>query len=171
MPAADQPHAGLAARAAHEFRQYVAVALYLFVCFAAVLFYKAAVLRMYGLAFTPLGLAAVKALILGKFMLIGHALHVGEQLKHTSLIYRLLFRSFVFLLMLLVLSIAEEMIRAMIEGVPVAASLDNFAGGTWQQVLAVCFLMWLVLLPYFAFRMVDEVLGEGSLRRMFFARR
>ena len=28
--------------------------------------------------------------------------------------------------------------------------------------------MWLILLPYFAFRLVDAMLGEGTLRRMFF---
>ena len=125
MPAGNQPHASLAARAAHEFRQYVAISVYLFVCFAAVLFYKDAVLNAYGFKVTLYGLAAVKAVIMAKFMLVGHALRVGERFQHRALIYPLLFRSFVFLVMLLVLSLIEEAIKGMIEGHSLAESLAD----------------------------------------------
>ena len=40
-------------------------------CFAAILLYKSAILSSIGEHFLPLGLAAGKALILGKFVLLG----------------------------------------------------------------------------------------------------
>jgi hypothetical protein len=46
--------------------------------------------------------------------------------------------------------------------------LSDIAGGSWLQIAATCLLLWLILLPYFAFRQISEVLGQGNLRRMFF---
>ena len=50
----------------------------------------------------------------------------------------------------------------------VAESLSEIAGGTWLQILATSLLLWLILLPYFAFRQIGERLGKGSLRWMLF---
>lgn len=158
----------LTQRAARELRHYIAIAAYLYVCFGAVLFYKAAVLQAAGVPFAPYGLAAIKALIMAKFMLIGHALHVGEAFGRKPLIYPVLYRSFVFLLMLLGLSVIEEIVRGLIAQRSLSESLAGFGGGTVLQVLATSLLMWLCLLPYFAFRQLAETLGEDRLRQMFF---
>ena len=158
---------GLTRRATAEFRRYIAIAAYLYVCFAAVLLYKSAVLQAHGIAYAPYGLAAVKALIMAKFMLIGHALHVGEAFKSKPLVYPVLYRSFVFLFMLLGLSVLEELIRGAIADRSLAESLSGFAGGTVLQVLATTLLLWLCLLPYFAFRQLAETIGEDRLLRMF----
>jgi hypothetical protein len=34
-----------------------------------------------------------------------------------------------------------------------------------------CALLWLILLPYFAFQQISEVLGEGRLRQILFGKR
>lgn len=164
----EQPKPGtLKQRAAAEVRSYLAIAAYLYVCFAAILLYKTAILQAHGVEYAPWGLAAVKALIMAKFMLIGHALHVGEAFEHKPLIYAVLYRSFVFLLMLLGLSVIEEIVRGLVVHHSLMQSLAGFAGGTLLQVLATCLLMWLALLPYFAFRQLAEELGDDRLRRMF----
>jgi len=171
MSAEEKSHAGLKARAAHELREYLMISLYLFICFGAILLYKAAVLRSVGIPTTLYGLAAVKALVMGKFILLGHAAHVGERFKRRALIYPVLYKSFVFLLMLFVLNVIEEALRGWIEGKSLRAALAGFGGGSWEQILAACLLMWLILLPYFAVRDISAALGEGELRRMFFVGR
>ena len=60
----------LARRARNELIEYLAIAAYLAVCFGALLFYKATILESEGIGFAHLSLAIVKALILGKFVLI-----------------------------------------------------------------------------------------------------
>jgi len=40
-----------------------------------------------------------------------------------------------------------------------------------EEILAGYLIILLVLIPYFAFRVLDEVLGEGRLVRMFFVER
>ena len=149
--------------------QFAIVTTYLYICFTAILFYKAAVLQAQNISFEPYGLAAIKALILGKFMLIGHAVGLGERYAHKPLIYPVLHKTVVFLVLLAAFTIVEEAIAGVIHGRTLTESISGIAGGTWLQVLATCLLMLLILLPYFAFRQIGEYLGEGSMRRMFFA--
>jgi hypothetical protein len=40
-----------------------------------------------------------------------------------------------------------------------------------EETLAGYLVMLVVLIPYFAFRVLDEALGEGRLTRMFFVER
>jgi hypothetical protein len=155
-------------RLAHELQEYAGISLYLYVCFGAVLLYKASVLDAHGLGYAPYGLAAAKALILAKFMLVGHALRIGERHGHRPLIYPVLHKSVVFLAVLVVLTCVEEAVVGVIHGRTVVQSVSGIAGGTWPQIAATCLLLWLILLPYFGFRQIGEVLGEGRLRRMFF---
>lgn len=162
-------HARLSHRIAHEVKQYAAISLYLYVCFAAVLFYKAAALQAQGIEYAPYGVAVIKALILAKFLLIGHAIGVGDRYGHRRLIFRVLQQSLVFLVVLVVLMVAEETIRGLVAGRTLIASVEAIAGGTWLQFAATCLLMWLVLLPYFAFRQVGQIIGEDKLRDMFLA--
>ena len=171
MDANARPHGSVKQRVEHELKEFAAIALYLYICFAAILFYKAAVLQAEGIGYAPYGVAAVKALILGKFVLIGHAAHVGERYGHKPLIYPILYQSGVFLAMLVALTVVEEAIVGLIHGRTIAQSIADIAGGTWAQIAATCLLLWLILLPYFGFRQIGTVLGDGQLRRMLFLRR
>ena len=98
-------------RIADEFVEYVVIAAYFCVCFSAILFLKASVLKEQGIAFEPFGFAAIRALILAKFASIGHALHVGERFKNKPLVWPTLYRSIAFLVLLLALSAAEKVVE------------------------------------------------------------
>jgi hypothetical protein len=82
MEAEAQPLTGrhkLGHKLAHEMKVYAGISLYLYVCFGAILLYKMSVLEAHDLSYAPYGLAAAKALILGKFLLLGQAIHIGER--------------------------------------------------------------------------------------------
>ena len=53
----------------------------------------------------------------------------------------------------------------------VAASLGELFGAKLYETLAGIVILLLVLIPYFAFHVLDETLGEGRLARMFFVER
>ena len=160
----------LAQRAAKEVRELVVIALYLFICFAAVLYLKASILAEYGIPFAPLGLAAVKALVCAKFVSIGNLLHLGEKrgFKARPLIWQTLYRSIVFLILLLVLNALEEVIVGLLHHRTAAASLAGLGGGTLNQLIATSLVGFLVLVPFFAFRTLGEAVGESNLVRAFF---
>ncbi len=58
----------------------------------------------------------------------------------------------------------------MIHSRPVTEAVEGLGGGTAYQMAATVAIMLLILVPYVAFHALDEVLGEGSLGRLLFAR-
>ncbi len=164
--AAEKP--SIKKRAADELREFLIISAYLYVCFTALTFFKAAVLHAHDIPFAPFGLAAVKALICAKFVSIGHALHLAERHKNQALIWPTLHKSLAFLVLLLVLNVLEEVIVGYLHHRPVQELVLDVAGGTLQQLIAASFVMLLILIPFFAFRSLGEVVGERTLLRLFF---
>jgi hypothetical protein len=160
--------APLRERAVGEVRDFAIVALYLYVCFTALAYLKFAILQAHGIAFAPFGFAAVKALICAKFVSLGHALHMGERFKKRALIWPVLHKSLVFLLLLLVLNVAEEAVVGWMHGRSLADSLSEIGGGTRDQMIATTIIMLLILIPFFMFRTLTEVIGERTMVRLFF---
>ena len=103
-------------RAGKELKEYAILSLYLYICFSAIMLYTSAVLRAHNIDYEPYGLAAAKALVLAKFMMIGNVLPLGRAFERRPLIYHILFKSAVFLAVLGVLSVLEELIVGVIRG-------------------------------------------------------
>jgi hypothetical protein len=163
--------ATLGQRAVHEFKEMAILAVYLWVTLGAVILMKAAVLHTAGVSFTPWGIAAVKALVLAKFMLVGKAMKIGERYNDRPLIWPTLHKSFAFLVLLVVLTVIEEVVVGLFHHQSVAASLGELTGAKLYETLAGYIIMLLVLIPYIAWGVLDEALGEGRLARMFFVDR
>lgn len=158
-------------RATNELKEFVVVAAYLCVCFTAILYLKASILKAQGIAFAPFGFAVIKALICAKFVSVGHMFHAGERFKSLPLIWPTLYKSLVFLVLLIGLNALEEIVAGRIHHRTVADSLAEFGGGTLDQLIATSIVGLLILIPFFAFRTLGEVVGEENLVRVFFQRR
>jgi hypothetical protein len=174
MPHATHPNASapqkatLAQRARHELLEYFVVSTYLFVCFSSLLFYKSAILRSEGIEFTAFSLALVKALILGKFILLLQGVKVGERGHHRgSLLVDILKTSVLFLMLLVTLNTIEELAVGRFHGRAAVEVLGEMAGGTLTEAVSVCVLLLLVLIPYFSFRGLANRLGDGILWKHF----
>jgi hypothetical protein len=154
-----------------EFTAMAAIAAYLYVCFGSLIIFKSAILRAEGIHYEIWGLAAVKALIMAKFILIGRMLHVGKGYRNKPLIWPTLYLSLTYLIVLLILTTLEELIVGFIHGRAVTDSLNHVAGPTLFQGLAVCLIMFLILVPFSAFTCLSEVLGEREMIRLFFVNR
>ena len=163
-----QPRASIIDRAGHTLKQYAIIFAYLYVCFGAIVLHKASVLHDVGISYAPWGFAAVKAFILGKFMLIGHDIRLGERFKGRPLIYPTLYRSFVFLVFLFLLLAIEEAVAGALHGRSVTESIEDVAGNRLFEILASTLIMFLALVPYFAIRQLAGVLGPDRLARLFF---
>ena len=166
---ADGEAKSLMTRVRHEFVSYLAVSSYLMVWFLAVMFYKATILRSVGVDFAPVGIAVVKALILGKFILVLEAVKLGERrVDGYIIIVQIVKKALLFTLALIVMSVLEELIVGHLHGRGAKEVLTEMAGGSLAQVFATAILMFLVLLPYLAFRRL--ALEVGDLPGMLFAR-
>jgi hypothetical protein len=154
-------------RLAVELREFLVIALYLYIYFGAVIYFKAAILQAHGVDFAPWGIAAVKALICAKFVLVGRMFHLGERYKDLPLIWPTLHKSVVFMLLLVVLNALEEIVAGFIHHRSTADIIANINGGTLDQIVATSVLGMLIFVPFFAFRSLGELLGERNLVRVF----
>jgi len=155
-------------KAGEELTEFIILTAYLYVCFATLIYLKAAILQANGISYTHLGVAVIKAALCAKFMLLGRAFHIGERFKDLPLIVPTLHRSFLFLLLLVVLTFVEEIAVGAIHGRTVLDSISEIGGGTLHQIVATTLILFLILIPYFAFRSLGTIVGDKTLVRLFF---
>jgi hypothetical protein len=155
-------------KAVREFKEMAALALYLYICLGAVLLLKTSILRDVGIDASVWGIAAVKALLLAKFMLIGRALKLGRGFRNGPLIWPTLYHALCFLILLLVLTTIEEIIVGGIHHRPLAESLAHVVGPTVFEGVSICIVLYLILVPYSAFVCLADVFGERETVRLFF---
>jgi len=160
--------APISRRITDELKEFLVIAAYLYVCFTALAYLKAAILQAHGISFAPFGFAAAKAIICAKFMSVGHALRIGERYKTKALIWPTVHKSFAFLVLLLVLSIFEEIIVGVIHHRTFLDSVSSVGGGTLDQLIATIVIMLLILFPFFAFQSLGDIIGRDILFRLFF---
>jgi hypothetical protein len=134
-------------RLREEMRKYLQVSVYLFICFGALLFYKATLLEEAGVRFLPLGVACVKALIVGKFLLIGDAIHSRTHARHGRLARRIATKVLWLLLVLLLLTIAEELLVGWVHGRSLVEMESDFHARSMPELIAEVLLVGLILVP------------------------
>jgi hypothetical protein len=159
------------AKAANELRHLIILTIYLYVTFGALIFYKSAVLQGAGIGWMPSGLAAVKAVLVAKFVLVGSALRISERYQTKPLIWPTLYKSVFFLVVVLILTVIEEAVIGLFHGRTMWDSTAGIGGGTPEQLVATLVIVFFIFFPYFAIRSLREVMGEKALFRLFFVKR
>ncbi|MBV8591342.1 MAG: hypothetical protein JO212_15015 [Acetobacteraceae bacterium] len=129
---------------------------------------KAAILQDVGVNFTIWGVAAVKALLLAKFMLIGRAFNLGRRFRDWPLIWPTLYDALTLLILLLFLTTIEEIVVGAIHHRALSDSLAHVVGPTVFEGVSVWLVLFLILVPYFGFTCLAEALGERETVRLFF---
>jgi len=163
-------HQDLRKRFTHEMKSYLLISAYLVVFLFSFATYRALIMAEYDLGYFQLGWVVVEAMILGKLVLIGEALHVGEKLQDRPLVVSVLWKTFTFSLFVLAFKILEHVASALLHHRPVAEVFD-LSGGRGLEILSRVELMAVAFVPFFAFREIGRVLGEGKLIDMFFRKR
>ena len=158
--------ASIGQRLRAELRRYGLVSAYLYVCFGAILLYKSAILSEVGQHYLPFGVAAVKALVLGKFVLIGEMAGVGSRTGSGGFLPRVARQSLLLLLVLIALTAVEEFVVALIHGRTAGEAASALAGLLRPEVLASTLLMLLILVPLVVVTELSRTLGPGGLRRL-----
>lgn len=158
-------------KAVEEFKAFAALSIYLYICIEAVVLFKGAVLRGAGVDYSIWGIAAVKAMLLAKFMLVGRALNVGKRYRNKPLIWPTLHHALMSLIILLILTTIEELLVGYFPSRTLGASLNHVVGPTFFQGIAICLIMFLILVPYSAYTCLGDVFGEREMFRLFFVDR
>ena len=160
------PRSDLRTRASEELKRYAIISAYLFVCFVVVMLYGDSQSPAKQASWAAAGVALGKALVVGKFVLIGEALKAGTRIGAPTLLHRVAWRSLGLLVVLIVLKLIEELIVGLVHGKAVGVILGELGGQSWLTLLAPVLLMLLILIPMVTASEIDRALGSGGLKRL-----
>ncbi len=104
-------------------------------------------------------------------MLLGEAIKIGGRTTTSPLVWPTLQKALALLAVLIILTAIEEAVVGLFHHKAIAASLGELFGPRLEETIASYVIMLLILIPYCAFRVLGEALGEDRLSRMFFVSR
>ncbi len=168
MKNSDEKQAGMKHKIAHELRKLVAIFVYLAAFFVVFKLYTRLVLAEYQINYFAYGLTLLKALALAKIVLTGEALRLGERFRERPLIIPTFFKTVVFSVFALVFEVVEHLILGLVRGKDLAEISSELLNKGWPHLVAMTMVVFVAFLPFFAFRELERVLGEGKLRDLFF---
>lgn len=150
-----------------ETKKLFGIFIYLWVLLSLFSFHKALVLNEEYLLYDQ-GFALINALVLAKVVLIGEFFRFGDKLTNRPLIYPIIFKSAVFAVLLICFHIVEETLTGVLHGKTPFQSIPSIGGGTLQGILMVGIIMFVALMPFFAFRELDRAIGTRELHKLLF---
>lgn len=158
-------------RVYHAMKDFLVVTVYLWVIFGLFALYKSVILAEDHIPFAAKGFALINALVLAKVMVIAREFHFGEGFDDSPLIYPTLVKSASFSVLLASFKIIEESAVGMYHGKSFQQSIAALGGGTWQGIVCLTLLLFVMLIPFFGFTELQKCLGERRLSDLFFRSR
>jgi hypothetical protein len=151
-----------------EFKSFVYLTLYFTAFLVALTTYKRLVLSDHGISIAEYGISVVEAFILAIALQIGGYLRIGSRLNNRPLIVPALYKALCFIALMLVLALMERLIRGWWSGMSFADLLKNVLAEKWIILSRGLVILFFALIPLFAFREINRVLGADFLRKLFF---
>jgi hypothetical protein len=165
MTSKDPAAPGFRQKAEHELKDFAFISLYLAFFFCALSTYAMLLLKKYEISYLNYSFAIINALIIAKIILIGEMMHLGRGAEAKPLYQAVLYKSFLFGLLIFAFHILEEFIKRLVHGKP--------AGTVWHELnindmIARSIIIFCAFIPLFAFRELGRVMGEEKLHALFF---
>ncbi len=146
-------------RLLEELVKYGYLTAYLWVCFSVLLLFQTTSSDVAGTTF-HFGAALIKALLVGKFLLIGDAIKVGSIARGPTLVHRVVWKSIAFLLILLIFTVIEEIIVGWFHDKTMVQSVVEYFSRPLPVVVAPILIMLLILIPLIAAIELRKTIGE-----------
>ena len=148
----------------HEFKDFVAISIYLAFFFCALATYTMVLLKKYDVSYINYSFAIINALVVAKVLLIGDMAHLGRKSETRPLYLTVLYKSFVFTLLVVAFHFLEEFVKRVIHHEPSGTVLHNTR---WDDLAAKSLIVFAVFIPLFAFRELRRVMGEDTFYALF----
>jgi hypothetical protein len=153
-----------------EFKRFVAIFLYLWVVFALLSIHESIIRALHGLDYEAHTFAVINAFVFAKVLLVGEHFRLGTRFKHKPLIYPVLYKCLVFSVLLTGFHIVEKIVAGVIGGETLRQGLAGVDGRTLVSIVSMSTLAFVMLIPFFAFRELGQLIGQKELRSLFLGR-
>lgn len=157
-------------RAREEIRQFLVLFVYLWVMLGLFVLNESVVARERGIDFSYSGFAVINALVLAKVMLIIEDLGFDRLFKSQPKIWSIVCESILCTALLMAFHVVEHVVVGAFRGESMAASIPSFGGGGTVGVLLVSLIMFVSLVPFFAFKNITRAIGWERMKEILFHR-
>jgi len=171
MGNSEKKAAGWKEKVRHEFIEYWINVIYLTLVFASFTVHQRLVLAVYDITYTNYGFAVIEALVLGKVIMIGDALHLGRGFEAKPLLYPTLYKTVVFTVFVGIFKIIEHAIIVLWNGGAVTEVMVKISEQWLLEVIANSLVVFVAFIPFFAVKEIGRVLGKEKVRSLFFRKR
>ena len=155
-------------RVREEVIEYWLNVVYLTLVFASFTVYQRLVLASHGITYTNYWFALIEGLILGKVIMVGGVPHIGRGLESKPLIYPTLYKTVVFTILVAAFKVIEYTVKGLFAGEGITGGLVELAAKEYHIVLANSLVVFIALIPFFAFKELGRVLGRKKIATLFF---
>ncbi|MGA7578116.1 MAG: hypothetical protein ACLQUW_10365 [Desulfobaccales bacterium] len=154
----------------YEMKEFVMVFLYLAILIGSFNAYKWLLMAEYHVGYFVYGYTLFEALVLAKVIIVGESLGIGERFSNQPLIFSTLYKTLLFILFALAFGILEHLITGFLHGKDVVEVFQGVIRGRYE-ILSRILIMFVALIPFFAFGEAERALKEVNLFELFFRRR
>jgi len=155
-----------------EAKRMLVITVYLWVLFSVFEVHRLAVLRGQHLPYSyRVGFSLINALILAKVILVADALHAGKRSAGATVFAAVMFKSGLFAIILVCFNVVEEVLVSVFHHKTLAESLPEVAGGGLEGQLLVGVMIFVVLIPFFAFVELRRAVGQDAFDDLVFRRK
>jgi hypothetical protein len=144
----------------HELINYWLLVLYLAIFFGVFTTYRRLLLAHYGISYEDYGISVIRALVLGKVILVAETLRLGRGFEEKPLVVPTVYKTFLFTVCMAVFDIAEALVRGLIRGLGPMGAVDEVMSRFHYEWLSRALVLFFALIPLFAVRELRRVLGE-----------
>ena len=167
----DERKGGWKQKIVHEAIEYGINFIYMAFIFAALEWYRRLILVEYQISYLHYGIALIKAAVLAKVVMAGDILRLGRGLEDKPLIFPALYKAFVFTVWVGIFGVFEHTIGGFLHGKGLTEGFYELMSMGGYELFAKCLVTFFAFVPFFAFKELGRVLGEGKIRAMLFRRR
>ncbi len=154
-------------RLREEVRHFLILFLYLWILFGLFVLNQQIVHMQEGNAMVFHGLAVLNALVLAKVMLLFEDIEVARLLKGWAAIWVILFEAALCTLLFICFHVIERYAVDFFRGDKPGSGL-SIGGGGFAGVMIVGAIIFVSLLPFFAFKNVNRAIGWNRMKEILF---
>ena len=159
-------------KALEEAKRMLFITAYLSVLFSVFELHRLGVLRAQHVPYSyRVGFSLINALVMAKVILIADALHAGKRLAGATMLAAVILKSGIFAVILICFNIVEDILVGLFHGKTLAESLPEVAGGGLEGQLIVGVMVFVVLIPFFAFAELRRAIGQDAFDDLVFGRK
>jgi len=154
-----------------EFTEYLVNFIYMSLIFSAIILYRRLVLAEHGIYLNDYFIGVIKAFVIAKVVMIGAFLSISHKFEHKPLFIPILYKAFLFTIMVMLFDIVEEFLKAIIHSHDFLLAVGELQARISAVWLSASLLIFFIFIPFFAVKELIRVLGKESVKAMLLERR